>query len=78
MITRFLIAIFILLWQALLVLFTTGPSIAQSYPTKPLSVKVAFPAGGPADVSIRAANVVLERQLGKPIVTENIPELTVR
>jgi tripartite-type tricarboxylate transporter receptor subunit TctC len=62
-----------LLWQALLVLLTTEPSIAQSYPTKPLSVKVAFPAGGPADVSIRAANVVLERHLGKPIVTENIP-----
>jgi tripartite-type tricarboxylate transporter receptor subunit TctC len=73
MITRFLITTFILLWQALLVLLTTGPSIAQSYPTKPLSVKVAFPAGGPADVSIRAANVVLERYLGKPLVTENIP-----
>jgi tripartite-type tricarboxylate transporter receptor subunit TctC len=35
-------------------------------------MKVAFPAGGPADVSIRAANVVLERQLGRPIVTENV------
>jgi len=73
MVTRFLITTFVLLWQALLVLLTTEPSIAQSYPTKPLSVKVAFPAGGPADVSIRAANVVLERHLGKPIVTENIP-----
>lgn len=68
---RILITTTILLWKALLL--TTGPSIAQSYPTKPLSVKVAFPAGGPADVSIRAANVVLERHLGKPIVTENIP-----
>ena len=71
--TRILTTTTILLWGALLVLLTTGSSIAQSYPTKPLSVKVAFPAGGPADVSIRAANVVLERHLGKPIVTENIP-----
>lgn len=60
------------LWQALLVLWTTGPSNAEGYPTKPLMMKVAFPAGGPADVSIRAANVVLERQLGRPIVTENV------
>ena len=70
---RFLNTTCILLWQALILPWTTESSIAQNYPTKPLTVKVAFPAGGPADVSIRAANVVLERHLGKPIVTENIP-----
>lgn len=62
-----------ILGQALLLLWTTEPSIAQGYPAKALTIKVAFPAGGPADVSVRAANVVLERYLGKPIVTENVP-----
>lgn len=62
-----------MLGQALLLLWTTDPSIAQNYPAKALTIKVAFPAGGPADASIRAASVVLERHLGKPIVTENIP-----
>jgi tripartite-type tricarboxylate transporter receptor subunit TctC len=70
--TRFLNTTYILC-QAVLLLWTTEPSIAQSYPTKPLIIKVAFPAGGPADVTIRAANVVLERHLGRPIVTENVP-----
>jgi tripartite-type tricarboxylate transporter receptor subunit TctC len=73
MITRFRNTACIVLWQALLLSLAIEPSIAQSYPTKLLTVKVAFPAGGPADVSIRAANVVLERYLGKTIVTENIP-----
>jgi tripartite-type tricarboxylate transporter receptor subunit TctC len=58
---------------ALILPWMTEPSIAQNYPTKPLTVKVAFSASGPADVSFRAANVVLERHLGKPIATENIP-----
>lgn len=61
------------MWHALLMLWTTEPSNAEGYPTKPLTMKVAFPAGGPADVSIRAANVVLERHLGRPIITENVP-----
>jgi tripartite-type tricarboxylate transporter receptor subunit TctC len=43
---------------------------AQAYPDRPISLKVAFPAGGPADASFRAANVVLERQLGPPEPTD--------
>ncbi|HEV2160478.1 tripartite tricarboxylate transporter substrate binding protein [Bradyrhizobium sp.] len=62
-----------ILCQTLLLLLTAEPTIAQSYPAKPLTIKVAFPAGGPADVAVRAANVVLERYLGKPIITENVP-----
>ena len=46
---------------------------AQGYPNKPITVKVAFPAGGPADVSIRAANVVLQSNLGPSLITENVP-----
>ena len=46
---------------------------AQGYPNKPITIKVAFPAGGPADVSIRAANIVLQRNLGSSLITENVP-----
>jgi tripartite-type tricarboxylate transporter receptor subunit TctC len=46
---------------------------AQGYPNKPITIKVAFPAGGPADVSVRAANVVLQRNLGPSLITENVP-----
>jgi tripartite-type tricarboxylate transporter receptor subunit TctC len=51
------------------------PAFAQAdpFPTKPMVVKVAFPAGGPADVSIRAASVVLQRSLGQPLVAESMP-----
>lgn len=72
MITRFPKATCVLLWQALLLPSMTLPSTAEGYPTKAITIKVAFPAGGPADVGIRAANVVLERHLGKPIITENV------
>ena len=54
-----------------LALMSGGVAIAQDYPLKAVTVKVAFPAGGPADAGIRAANRVLERELGKPVVTEN-------
>lgn len=46
---------------------------AEPYPTKPILIKTAFPAGGPADASIRAASVVLQRALGQPLISENLP-----
>lgn len=54
-----------------LALVVSGATAAQDYPVKAVTVKVAFPAGGPADAGIRAANRILERELGKPVVTEN-------
>jgi len=45
---------------------------ADPYPSKPILMKVAFPAGGPADVAIRAASVVLQRNLGQQLVSENL------
>lgn len=54
----------------------SSAAVAQSYPSRPITIKVAFPAGGPADASIRAANVVLQRDLGQPLVSENVPGAT--
>ncbi|WP_315838486.1 tripartite tricarboxylate transporter substrate binding protein [Bradyrhizobium prioriisuperbiae] len=52
----------------------TSPAVkAQGYPNRPITIKLAFPAGGPADVSVRAANVVLQRNLGPSLITENVP-----
>src|SRR4051812_12455441 len=53
---------------------TTTTGWAQpAYPAKPILVKVGFPAGGPADASIRAASVVLQRNLGQNLVSDNQP-----
>lgn len=43
------------------------------YPNKPIVIKVAFPAGGPADASIRAAAVVLQKNLGQNVLADNLP-----
>ncbi|CAG2150797.1 hypothetical protein LMG31506_04294 [Cupriavidus yeoncheonensis] len=48
--------------------------LAQSpYPNKPIMIKVAFPAGGPADASIRAAAVVMQKNLGQSVLADNLP-----
>jgi tripartite-type tricarboxylate transporter receptor subunit TctC len=44
---------------------------AQTYPTRPVTLVVPFPAGGPNDVTLRALASAAERHLGQPIVIEN-------
>lgn len=61
---------------AAIFLYAAPVAVAQDYPAKPITIKVAFPAGGPADAAIRAANVVLQRSLGQSLVTENVPGAT--
>ena len=55
------------------VLGGTGAAIAQSYPTKAVTVKVAYPAGGPADAAARQLQVQLQAALGQPVIVENVP-----
>lgn len=47
--------------------------VMDDYPTRPITVKIASPAGGPADVSIRTASAMLQRRFGQPLITENMP-----
>ncbi len=61
---------------AALVACSSSAAMAQSYPTRPITIKVAFPAGGPSDASIRAANIVLQRNLGQSLISENVPGAT--
>jgi tripartite-type tricarboxylate transporter receptor subunit TctC len=50
------------------------PAIAQeAYPTRPITVVVAFPPGGLADLSARPVAAALERILKQPVVVSNKP-----
>lgn len=57
-------------------LVTTSPVRAQSadvFPSKPLTLLVCFPAGGPADVIARALQPTMAKVLGQPVIIENFP-----
>jgi tripartite-type tricarboxylate transporter receptor subunit TctC len=45
---------------------------AESYPTRPITVIVPFPAGGPADVIARIIGERMRTTLGQPLVIENV------
>lgn len=49
----------------------TGPSVAQTFPEKPLTLIVPFPAGGPTDVQARIVAKGMEEALGQQIVINN-------
>ena len=50
-----------------------APSLAQTYPVKPVSLMVPYPAGGPSDAIARIINGALARELRLPLPAE--PEL---
>ena len=45
---------------------------AQAYPSRPITVVVPYPAGGPTDTLARILAEPLRAALGQPIVIENI------
>ncbi|MDN8617392.1 tripartite tricarboxylate transporter substrate binding protein [Variovorax ginsengisoli] len=46
---------------------------SEPYPSKPVVVKVAFPAGGGVDGVVRQILPSLQNSLGQPVVVENLP-----
>ena len=50
----------------------TAPALAQSYPTRPITVVVPFSAGGPSDAMMRILGERMKVSLGQPILVENI------
>jgi tripartite-type tricarboxylate transporter receptor subunit TctC len=45
---------------------------AQTYPTRPITMIVPFPGGGPADVVGRVVTERMRKTLGQPIIIENV------
>ena len=63
------------LWQAVLTLWICLPAWSQTFPDKPVTMVVGFPAGGGTDIFGRIIAPFLSNALpGKPsIVTRNMP-----
>lgn len=47
-------------------------ALAQSYPNKPVTMIVAFPAGGGSDVIGRLVGKGMQDSLGQPVIVENV------
>ncbi len=46
---------------------------AQSFPNKPIKLVIAFPAGGPTDITMRSLADSASKILGQPVIVENKP-----
>src|SRR5215468_10051629 len=62
-------ALFVILAAALL----APPAAAETYPTRPIRLYLAFPPGGAADIVARLVAQPLSARLGQPVVVENKP-----
>jgi tripartite-type tricarboxylate transporter receptor subunit TctC len=56
---------------ATLSVFAAGSSLAQTYPTKAISLVVPFAAGGPTDIVARTLAATMGKTLGQTVVVEN-------
>src|SRR5512133_880401 len=48
-------------------------AFAQSFPAKPIKLIIAFPAGGPTDITMRSLADNASKVLGQPVIVENKP-----
>lgn len=55
----------------MLIVALAASAYPQTYPTKPVMLMVAYPAGGSTDVGARIVASIAEKELGQPIVVLN-------
>ena len=60
------------LLAALIALVIGGPAAAQDWPTRPITMVVPFPAGGPIDFIGRLMAHRLSERLGQQVIVENV------
>ncbi len=58
---------------ALAATLSIGSALAQGYPSKPITIVVAYPAGGDTDAMARLYAEKLTQRLGQPVVVDNRP-----
>jgi tripartite-type tricarboxylate transporter receptor subunit TctC len=51
---------------------TILPAAAQDYPSRPITIVVPFPAGGPTDAVGRIVAERMRTSLGQPVIVENV------
>ena len=49
-----------------------GTAVAQTFPVKPVTLMVPYPAGGLSDVIARRVNPQLSKSLGQPVLVDNL------
>jgi tripartite-type tricarboxylate transporter receptor subunit TctC len=55
-----------------LLLLAAGAAFSQSYPSKPVSLMVPYPAGGPSDAAARIFTTPLGKELGQQVIVDNL------
>jgi tripartite-type tricarboxylate transporter receptor subunit TctC len=55
-----------------IVWFMAAPALAQTFPTRPVTLVVPYPAGGPTDVVARVLADRMRVTLGQPVIVENV------
>ena len=45
---------------------------AQAYPSRPITIVVPYPAGGPMDALARILAELMRTSLGQPVIIENV------
>src|SRR5262245_39314465 len=60
-------------WLLLAALACCGATLAQSFPAKPVTFVVPYPAGGGADIVARTLAEEMGKRLGQPVVVDNRP-----